>query len=182
MPAEEGSLRGRSASTGGAVKLKIILLGDSGYVYKRFPPTKPPDYLEVLEREVNDKSAILQILDTSGQSLDASRFNDVKGCMLVYDVNDDASLKSLKNWRNEFNCRVVKKPWDPSTFPFLVVGNKVDLNLNKTSYLSNSQNAKQWCQEQGLLHHRLTSAKDHKTIVDAFQSLAQLVFEHEAKM
>lgn len=45
--------------------------------------------------------------------------------MLVYDVNSTKTFENLENWRDEFLMQA--SPSDPENFPFVVVGNKVDV-------------------------------------------------------
>lgn len=45
--------------------------------------------------------------------------------MLVFDVTMPNSFKSLDSWRDEF--LVQASPRDPENFPFVVLGNKIDL-------------------------------------------------------
>lgn len=46
--------------------------------------------------------------------------------MLVYDVTAPTSFKSLDAWRDEFLIQA--SPRDPENFPFVVIGNKIDLD------------------------------------------------------
>ena len=45
--------------------------------------------------------------------------------MLVYDSNDERTLQSLDSWRDEFLRQA--GPSDAEAFPFVVLGNKVDV-------------------------------------------------------
>lgn len=73
-------------------------------------------------------------------------------CVLVYDVTSANSFRSLDSWRDEFlivsweydpsdpreNCSFVLQqagPRDPENFPFVVIGNKVDLDGRAVSFL-----------------------------------------------
>ena len=62
--------------------------------------------------------------------------------MLVYDVNNSKSFDTLDSWRDEF--LVQASPMDPESFPFVVIGNKIDVEESKrmvsTSYLQVYQN------------------------------------------
>ena len=49
--------------------------------------------------------------------------------MLTYDVTAAQTFKSLDSWRDEFLIQA--SPRDPDNFPFVVLGNKVDLE-NRT--------------------------------------------------
>lgn len=50
-------------------------------------------------------------------------------CVLVYDVNNNKSYESLGQWHDEF--LVQASPRDPDNFPFVVLGNKVDVDESK---------------------------------------------------
>jgi Ras-related protein Rab-7A len=47
----------------------------------------------------------------------------------VYDVNNVKSFETLDSWRDEFLLQA--SPRDPDNFPFVVLGNKVDLEESK---------------------------------------------------
>lgn len=49
--------------------------------------------------------------------------------MLVYDVNSSKSFEALDGWRDEF--LVQASPHDPENFPFVVLGNKIDMEDSK---------------------------------------------------
>lgn len=49
--------------------------------------------------------------------------------MLVYDVNNSKSFDTLDSWRDEF--LVQASPMDPESFPFVVIGNKIDVEESK---------------------------------------------------
>ena len=46
-------------------------------------------------------------------------------CVLVYDVTAPNTFKTLDSWRDEFLIQA--SPRDPDNFPFVVLGNKIDL-------------------------------------------------------
>jgi len=52
-------------------------------------------------------------------------------CVLVFDVTSPGSFKSLDGWRDEFLIQA--SPSDPDHFPFVVLGNKVDLDNRSVS-------------------------------------------------
>ena len=45
--------------------------------------------------------------------------------MLVYDITNVASFENLMNWKQVFLTK--SNPADPQSLPFLVLGNKIDL-------------------------------------------------------
>ena len=49
--------------------------------------------------------------------------------MLVYDVNSAKSFEALDSLRDEFLIQA--NPHDPENFPFVVLGNKIDVEENK---------------------------------------------------
>lgn len=72
---------------------------------------------------------VLKIWDTAGQerfqSLGVAFYRGADCCMLVYDVTVPNTFKTLDSWREEFLIQAA--PRDPEHFPFVVVGNKIDL-------------------------------------------------------
>lgn len=76
-----------------------------------------------------------QIWDTAGQerfqSLGVAFYRGADCCILVYDVNTPNTFKSLDNWRDEFLIQA--SPRDPDHFPFVVIGNKIDLDNRAVS-------------------------------------------------
>ena len=47
----------------------------------------------------------------------------------MYDVNSSKSFETLDSWRDEFLIQA--SPHDPENFPFVVLGNKIDVEENK---------------------------------------------------
>ncbi|KAL0334742.1 UNVERIFIED_CONTAM: Ras-related protein Rab7 [Sesamum calycinum] len=113
--------------------LKVIILGDSGYVNKKFSnqykATIGADFL-TKEVQFEDRLFTLQIWDTAGQerfqSLGVAFYRGADCCVLVYDVNVMKSFDNLNNWREEFLIQA--SPSDPENFPFVVIGNKIDVD------------------------------------------------------
>ncbi len=50
-------------------------------------------------------------------------------CVLVFDVNNSKSFDALDSWRDEFLIQA--SPRDPDNFPFVVLGNKIDVEESK---------------------------------------------------
>jgi Ras-related protein Rab-7A len=78
---------------------------------------------------LDEKTVILQIWDTAGQerfqSLSSAFYRGADCCCLVYDCTKEDSFQALLNWKQIFLTKAA--PADPETFPFVVIGNKVDL-------------------------------------------------------
>ena len=84
---------------------------------------------------VDDRLVTMQIWDTAGQerfqSLGVAFYRGADCCVLVYDVTAPQTFKSLDSWRDEFLIQA--SPRDPDRFPFVVLGNKVDLENRAVS-------------------------------------------------
>mmetsp|Transcript_16678 Transcript_16678/g.33276 ORF Transcript_16678/g.33276 Transcript_16678/m.33276 type:complete len:211 (-) Transcript_16678:66-698(-) len=176
------------------VLLKIIILGDSGvgktslmnqYVSSRFSSqykaTIGADFLtkEVL---VDDKLVTLQIWDTAGQerfqSLGVAFYRGADACMLAYDITNPKSFEHLDTWRQEF--LVQAGPPDSDTFPFVILGNKVDKESERR--VSKSK-ASSWCKSRGSdgspLPHMSTSAKEAVQVEAAFLEAAKMALARD---
>ena len=58
-------------------------------------------------------------------SLGVAFYRGADAVILVFDVNTAQSLDNLKTWKDEFIKQA--SPPNPESFPFLVIGNKIDL-------------------------------------------------------
>lgn len=171
------------SSTRKRTLLKVIILGDSGvgktslmnqYVNKKFSnqykATIGADFLtkEVL---VEDRLVTMQIWDTAGQerfqSLGVAFYRGADSCVLVFDVNVAKTFENLDSWRDEFLIQA--SPRDPDNFPFVVIGNKVDLDQRVVS----QKRALAWCQAKGAIPYFETSAKEAINVDQAFQVIAK---------
>ncbi|PSS36733.1 Ras-related protein like [Actinidia chinensis var. chinensis] len=171
--------------------LKVIVLGDCGvgktslmnqYVYKRFSKqykaTIGADFI-TKELEIDGK----QIWDTAGQerfqSLGTAFYRGADCCILVYDVNIVKSFETLQNWHDEFLKQV--NPSEPDTFPFVLVGNKVDVDGGSCRVVS-ERTAREWCASRpGNIPYFETSAKEDYNVDDAFLCIAKtaMVNQHD---
>ncbi|XP_050524234.1 ras-related protein rab7 [Daktulosphaira vitifoliae] len=174
------------------VLLKVIILGDSSvgktslmnqYVNKKFTnqykATIGADFL-TKEVMVDDRIVTMQIWDTAGQerfqSLGVAFYRGADCCVLVFDVTSPGSFKSLDGWRDEFLIQA--SPSDPDHFPFVVLGNKVDLENRAVS----SKRAQQWCQSKNGLPYFETSAKEAINVEQAFKTIARNALAQETDM
>ncbi|KAK8568110.1 hypothetical protein V6N13_106051 [Hibiscus sabdariffa] len=166
--------------------LKVIILGDSGvgktslmnqYVNKKFSnqykATIGADFL-TKEVQFEDRLFTLQIWDTAGQerfqSLGVAFYRGADCCVLVYDVNSMKSFDSLNNWREEFLIQA--SPSDPENFPFVVLGNKTDVDGGNSRVVSEKK-ARSWCASKGNIPYFETSAKEGVNVEEAFQCMAK---------
>jgi len=170
--------------------LKVIILGDSSvgktslmnqYVSKRFTTSyKATIGADFCTKEVvvDDRVVTMQIWDTAGQerfqSLGVAFYRGADCCVLVYDVTSPNSFKNLDSWREEFLIQA--GPKDPDHFPFVVLGNKMDLENRQVS----TRRAQQWCQSKNDIPHFETSAKDGINVETAFETIAKNALAQEA--
>lgn len=171
------------------VLLKVIILGDSGvgktslmnqYVNKRFSTqykaTIGADFL-TKDVMIDDRLVTMQIWDTAGQerfqSLGVAFYRGADCCVLTYDVTQPNSFKSLDSWRDEFLIQA--SPRDPENFPFVVLGNKIDLEGRSVS----TKRGQAWCVAKNDIPYFEVSAKEAVNVEQAFQTIARNALARE---
>ena len=173
------------------VLLKVIILGDSGvgktslmnqYVNQKFSnqykATIGADFLtkEVL---IDDKLVTMQIWDTAGQerfqSLGVAFYRGADCCVLVYDITNPKSFDALDSWRDEFLIQA--SPRDPENFPFVLIGNKCDMEPKRKVTKSKASN---WCKAKNQIPYHETSAKDAVNVEAAFIEIARNALKQES--
>ena len=159
--------------------LKVVLLGDGGvgkssliqrFVSNKFDPslfhTIGVEFLNK-DLEVDGERYTLQIWDTAGQerfkSLRTPFYRGSDCCLLTYAIDDPQSFQNIAMWKKEFLYYADVK--DPENFPFVVLGNKIDLASERKV---NAEEATRWCDQNGKLPHFETSAKDAVNVDLAF--------------
>ncbi|KAI1335229.1 putative ras-related protein Rab7 [Xylariaceae sp. FL0016] len=173
------------------VLLKVIILGDSGvgktslmnqYVNKKFSASyKATIGADFLTREVlvDDRQVTMQLWDTAGQerfqSLGVAFYRGADCCVLVYDVNNSKSFDALDSWRDEFLIQA--SPRDPENFPFVVLGNKIDVEESKR--VISSKRAATFCHSKGDIPYFETSAKEAINVEQAFEVIARNALAQE---
>ena len=93
--------------------------------------------------------------------------------MLVYDITALKSFENLESWRDEFLIQA--GPRDPENFPFVVLGNKSDLDNAAVT----SRKAQAWCSSKGAIPNFETSAKDNTNVEQAFLEIAKNALKEE---
>ncbi|CAG02018.1 unnamed protein product, partial [Tetraodon nigroviridis] len=196
------------------VLLKVIILGDSGvgktslmnqYVNKKFSnqykATIGADFL-TKEVMVDDRLVTMQIWDTAGQerfqSLGVAFYRGADCCVLVFDVTAPNTFKTLDSWRDEFLIQA--SPRDPENFPFVVLGNKIDLENRQVSpdeaepaamvavtsallcFQVTTKRAQAWCQSKNNIPYFETSAKEAINVEQAFQTIARNALKQETEV
>jgi Ras-related protein Rab-7A len=74
----------------------------------------------------------------------------------VFDLTNSKSFDNLSRWKQGFLDNA--SPNDPQTYPFVVIGNKVDREELRQVQTAD---AKRWCQENGNIPYFETSALDN---------------------
>lgn len=130
---------------------------------------------------VDDRQVTMQLWDTAGQerfqSLGVAFYRGADCCVLVYDVNSAKSFETLDSWRDEFLIQA--SPHDPENFPFVVLGNKIDVEEGKRQVTQ--KRAMTWCQSKGNIPYFETSAKEAINVEQAFQTVAKNALQQEAE-
>jgi len=169
--------------------LKIIVLGDSGvgktallhkYVHNAFiqehKATIGADFL-TKEISIDDKLITLQVWDTAGQerfqSLGAAFYRGADACVLVYDITNDQSFKQIETWHSNFLEQA--GPENAEKFPFLLCGNKSDLQ-NKRAV--QSQDGERLA-NQHKMHFFETSALNGNNVDAAIRQIASVASDLE---
>lgn len=104
----------------------------------------------------------------SGEDAGADNVVDGRGGSLQ-------SFEKLDSWRDEFLAQA--GPRDPDTFPFIVLGNKVDKEADRRVQ---KQKAQHWCQAknpQQPMPHFETSAKEATSVEEAFLTIARTALQ-----
>ena len=97
---------------------------------------------------VDDRLVTLQIWDTAGQerfqSLGVAFYRGAACCVLVFDVTIAKTFDNLESWRDEFLIQAA--PRDPDKFPFVVIGNKIDVENQR---VVSTKRLQTWCASKG---------------------------------
>ncbi|KAL7712690.1 Ras-related protein Rab-7b [Entamoeba marina] len=169
---------------------KIIILGDSSvgktsllnqYVTKQFSSqykaTIGADFM-TKDITINDQQVSLQIWDTAGHerfaSFGTAFYRGADVCMLVCDVTVAESFDHLEVWKKEFISG--GNPNDPESFPYVIIGNKVD--CEPANRAVSSDQLRQWCTSNGYEFFEC-SAKTGWNVDAAFTQAATLVAQRQ---
>ncbi|CAB1353793.1 unnamed protein product [Coregonus sp. 'balchen'] len=99
------------------------------------------------------------------QSLGVAFYRGADCCVLVFDVTAPNTFKTLDSWRDEFLIQA--SPRDPENFPFVVLGNKIDLENR---------------QSKNNIPYFETSAKEAINVEQAFQTIARNALKQETEV
>lgn len=174
--------------------LKVIILGDSGvgktslmqqFVNGKFShqykATIGADFL-TKDMAIDNKNVTMQLWDTAGQerfqSLGVAFYRGADCCVLVYDVTNSKSFESISSWRDEFLVQANIK--EPENFPFVVIGNKIDVEENKR--LISNKKASNLCASLGNVPYFETSAKEAVNVEQAFDVVTRNALQQEESL
>lgn len=171
--------------------LKVVLLGDGGvgksslmnrFVSNEFDAQSFHTIgVEFLNKDVtvNNETYTLQIWDTAGQerfkSLRTPFYRGADCCLLTFGVDDLKSFRNLAMWKKEFLYYADIQ--EPENFPFVLLGNKVDVENRQVSL----DEAREWCRANGQIPYFETSAKDSTNVEPAFHEAVKQVNVQESK-
>lgn len=128
---------------------------------------------------LDDRKVSLQLWDTAGQerfqSLGVAFYRGADCCVLVFDVNNTKSFDNLDVWKDEF--LVQANVTDPENFPFIVLGNKIDVEESKRAV--SAKKAQGYCAQRGNLPYFETSAKEAIGVGRAFEVIARNALQRE---
>lgn len=171
--------------------IKVILLGDMSVgktsLLHRFTEGKFSEAykatitLEHVEKEVHldGRTFILRIVDTAGQdrfkSLTQNFYRGTQICLLTFALDSFSSFCNLSRWREEFlHFSGVDMACD---FPFVVVGNKADIEHSQRAVKAISAQA--WCESIDSAPYIETSAKTAHNVDDLFLTAVKRMTELE---
>ena len=90
-------------------------------------------------------------------------FRGSDACVLVFDITVPKTFENVNNWRDEFLMQTT--PEDPDNFPFVLIGNKVDMeNMRQVQ----QKQVTNWCRSKGNIPYFECSAKDGTNVENAF--------------
>ena len=128
---------------------------------------------------VNGERYIIRVVDTCGgerfRSLRENFYRGTHVCLLTFALDNLASFCNLTMWREEF-LYYSDNPVGRE-FPFLVIGNKADLNERAVSDL----NARAWCGANGDVPYFETSAKEALNVEEVFVAAVKRYHEVMSK-
>lgn len=118
-------------------------------------------------------------------------YRGADGCVLMFDVTDESSFKELgmtlcrEFCATEINPKSITDFWReqilkyadpviPDKFPFVLIGNKVDLPGRKIS----ANKAERWCERRNDIFYLETSAKRGLNVEHSFRVLSKLILEY----
>ena len=94
----------------------------------------------------------------------------------MYDITNQKSFENLTKWRDGFIEHAA--PQDPNTFPFILIGNKLDREAERKVLTSKAQ---QWCKSNNDIPYYECSAKENVSVDEAFVEMAKMALKRETQ-
>ena len=165
------------------LKLKIVLLGDSGVgktnIISRFtknifsPNSKATIGVEFFCKtyKINNKILKIEIWDTAGQerykSITSVYYKGAKGALIVYDITSRKSFDNVDKWIEEIKEKTSKD------IKLIIIGNKIDLKDSRE--ISTKEAMYKF---KGMdIPLMETSAADDTNINEAFLDLIKIIYK-----
>ena len=96
-------------------------------------------------------------------------------CALTFDLTNAASFDALDKWKEGFIENA--GPDDPKSFPFVLIGNKVDRESERKVH---GDKARAWCKENNDMLYFETSAKEGVSVTEAFIEMVKMGIRRES--
>lgn len=114
----------------------------------------------------------IKVWDSPGQerfeTLVLNAVKNTQGIFLVFDITDQSSFDDLQKW-----IKRVEEAKDPTSFPFVIMANKIDLEKKRTV---SKEQAKAFADKYNFPIYE-TSAVTGAGVEEAFQKLIQIVYD-----
>jgi len=182
-------LRVGRPSTGGekVLESKVVFLGDAGVgkssICQRYVNNKVSETYEVtiggayLQQKVTLKNGMimrLHLWDTGGEerfkAMTPLYYRDANAAILVYDVTDMKSFKSLEDWVRELDSKVKQE-----NLTLVMAGNKCDVDdsQRKVSY----DVAKRFADNNSMMFFEVSALKG-TSISEMFKTMSEEIFKN----
>ncbi|XP_003383085.1 PREDICTED: ras-related protein Rab-7L1-like [Amphimedon queenslandica] len=170
---------------------KVLLIGDhsvgkttfvASYVLNKWVPnlktTVGADYAVKSVKWSETETIRLHLWDIAGQerfhSIARTYFRGASGCVVMFDVTNNKSFESAREWKQELDSKV-ELP-NGEKVPCVLLGNKDDLVDKKV--VTQSQVDK-FARENGFIHYSFCSVKEGKGITEPMSELIKCMLEQE---
>ena len=162
---------------------KVIIIGDLGVGKTTLISQFLKDFLKpnrmckikmdfsTKEMLIDDTLVEMQIWDTFGQeeffSLTKQYYRDCNGCLLMFDLSNKESFAHINKWNEDIKTHA------NTTFPIVLVGNKVDQGSDREV----SNKAQEYAKKEGYDYIE-GSAKQMTNVKKVFHMLGKKMIEH----
>jgi len=172
MAADQGTIKIVVLGTGGVGKSSLTIRYIQDVFVDTYDPTIEDSYRHQIE--VNDKSYVLEILDTAGteqfHSMRDMYMKSGEGFLIVYSIIEQSTFVEADEL---FGDVLRVRDQEAYQIPLLLAGNKCDLNeFRQVSNQAGQEMANKW----GVQFYE-TSAKTNTNIAEVFLSLTKQILK-----